>query len=308
MNNRNLIVIGIAIVLGLFAVYIGNAYFSGVENRQEQIAAQNKMARIVVASQDMAFGTAVTPQNVRLANWPESSIPAGAFITVEEAVKNRVALRSIVVGEPLLASKVSGANGRATIGSNLPAGMLAYTVQINDVAGVGGFVRPGDVVDVMITRQIPGEGARASDKMTDVLLQGVQVLGIDQVADQAKTDPAVGRTATLQVSPFDAQRLALASQLGVLHLALRNVTDKALASTSTVLPKDITANRYFIAARGNGPAMPAPSAAAARTFRAVSSFPVPAGSFAVPPARPSGPSMVIVRGIKPTEYEVRRGY
>lgn len=307
MNNRNIIALAVAIVLGLVAVYIGNAYFSGVETRQERIAAENKMARIVVASQDMAFGTQLSSQNLRLANWPENSIPAGAFTSIDEAAKNRVALRPIVVGEPVLATKVSGTNGRATIAANLPVGMLAYTVSINDVAGVGGFVRPGDVVDVMITRQIPGDGARAYDKMTDVLLQAVPVLGVDQVADQNKTEPAVSRTATLQVSALDAQKLALASQMGVLSLALRNVTDKLYGPAGTVLPKDITANRYFIGGRGGAaPAAPA-RMAAIPAVRAISGA---GGNFgmSLPAPRPMGPSMTIVRGTKPTEYEVRRGF
>jgi len=304
MTSRNFIIVGVAIVLGLFAVYLGNAYFSGVETRQEQIAAQNKMVRIVVASQDLGFGTVVSAQNVRLANWPENSVPAGAFMSVEEATHNRVALRSIVVGEPVLNSKVSGTNGRATIAANLPAGMLAYTVQINDVAGVGGFVRPGDVVDVLITRQIPGEGARAYDKMTDVLLQAIPVLGVDQTADQNKTDPAIGRTATLQVSSFDAQKLALASQVGVLSLALRNVTDKPLGPGATVLPRDISNSRYYIAARASGAA---PPAATAPTIRAIIGAAGRVGA-ALPPPRPAGPSMTVIRGVRPTEYEVRRGY
>lgn len=307
MNNRNLIVVGLAILIGLVAVYLGNAYFSGVENRQQQIAAQNKLVRIVVAGQDLGFGTPISPQNVRFANWPENSVPAGAFTSIEEASRNRVALRPIVVGEPVLTSKVSGTNGRATIAANLPVGMLAYTVQINDVAGVGGFVRPGDVVDVLLTRQIPGDGARAYDKMTDIVLQAVPVLGVDQTADQNKTDPAVGKTATLQVSALDAQKLALASQLGVLSLALRNVTDKLLGPNATVLPRDLSSSRYFIAARANGGGMPAPASVAGPVIRAI----VGAGArvgMAVPPPRPPGPSMTIIRGIKPTEYEVRRGY
>lgn len=306
MNNRNIIALAVAIVLGLVAVYIGNAYFSGVENRQERIAAENKMARIVVASQDMAFGVPLSSQNLRLANWPENSIPTGAFTTIEEATKNRVALRPMVVGEPVLASKVSGTNGRATIAANLPVGMLAYTVSINDVAGVGGFVRPGDVVDVLITRQIPGEGARAADKMTDVLLQAVPVLGVDQVADQNKTEPAVGKTATLQVSSLDAQKLALASQLGVLSLALRNVTDKLYGPASTVLPRDISANRYFIRERGTAAAAP-PRGPASPVVRALGGAGAMMG-MTLPAPRPMGPSMMIVRGIKPTEYEVRRGF
>jgi len=299
MNPRNLIILVVAIALGLVAVYIGNVYFSGVEKRQVQIAEQQKLARIVVASQDLAFGSQVTVQNVRMVNWPQNSVPQGAFTSIEDATKNRVALRPIVIGEPILASKVSGTNGRATLSANLPAGLLAYTVPINDTAGVGGFVRPGDVVDVLLTRSMPGEGSTSRDQMTDVVLQAVPVLGIDQVANDQDTKPAVGKTATLQVDTMDAQKLALATHLGSLSLALRNVADQATGFHRTVIPRDLTVSHFSIAARGSG--SPGPAAPAPRGPRL-------APRMSYMPPHSSGPSMVVVRGINQTEYEVRRGH
>ncbi len=297
MKSRNLIVLAGALLIGLFAVLIVNGVFSGVEQRQEQIAEQNRMVRIVVASQALSFGTQLSSQNVRLANWPAASMPEGAFTTLDAATKSRVALRPIVAGEPVLASKVSGLNGRATLSANLPQGQLAFALPINDVSGAGGFVRPGDVVDVLVTRKIPGDGATESDKMTDVVLEAVPVLGIDQESDQNKTAPAIGKTATLQVDTYGAQKLALAQQLGVLTLALRNVADPTVGGRSTVTGRDITASRMFIGQRSQGMA-PAPMRAA------------PSLAAYRPPARPPspgnaspacvGPTMIIDRGIKTT--------
>lgn len=298
MPNRNIIIVAAAILLGLIAVFVANAFFSGVENQQEQIAQQQKMSRIVVASQELAFGVPVTGTNVRLVNWPADSVPAGAFTSIEEASKNRVALRPIVIGEPILASKVSGADGRATISANLPAGQLAYAVPINDAAGVGGFIRPGDVVDVLLTRQIPGDGASASDKMTDVVLAAVPVLGVDQVADEKQTSPAVGKTATLQVDAMGAQKLALSTQLGVLSLALRNVADQDKGFNRTVVARDLTASHLYIGERRSGGGASAPQRIAV-SIR-------PSG-VSLPPRR-SGPSMTVVRGGTATEYEVQRGH
>lgn len=301
MNSRNIIIAAVAVLVGLIAVYLGNAYFSGVAERNEQIAEKAKMSRIVVAMQDMSFGTQVSPQNVRLANWPADSVPQGAFTSVEEATKNRVALRPIVIGEPILASKVSG-DGRATLSANLPAGMLAFTVAISADSGVGGYVRPGDIVDVLLTRQIPGEGSQGYDKMTDVVLQAVPVLGIDLISDDKQTTPAVGKTATLQVTTMQAQKLALATKIGQLDLALRNVADQVQGGVRTVIPRDLTASSYFIRARNT--AAPAAAAPAARAMMGAAAR-IPTGVFA--PAR-TGPSMTVVRGINPTQYEVRRGF
>jgi len=264
MPSRNLAIVALAILLGLVAVWVGNAYFTGVEQRQEQIAQRNKLARIVVVSQDVVFGTPLSAQNVRLANWPQGSMPAGAFTTIEEATRNRVALRPMVVGEPVLPSKVSGTDGRASIAANLPAGQVAYTILISDVAGVGGFARPGDVVDVLLTRNLPGESAGPTEKMNDIVLHGVPLLGIDLVSDESKSQPTVGKTATLQVSPTDAQKLALASQIGVLSLALRNVTDKTEMVAATVLPRDLSARRLLAGA--GMVALPAGGSPAARAI------------------------------------------
>jgi pilus assembly protein CpaB len=301
MNSRNIIIVAVAVFLGLLAVYLGNIYFSGVAQQSSKTAEQTRITQIAVAMQDMSFGTSLTSQNVRLANWPADSVPQGAFTTVAEATKSRVALRPITVGEPILASKVSGANGRATLSANLPNGLLAFTVPIGPDSGVGGFVRPGDVVDVLLTRQIPGAGAQGNDKMTDVVLQAVPVLGIDQVADEKQTQPAVGKTATLQVSTLDAQKLALATKVGVLDLALRNVADQVTGPQQTVVTRDLSPNRYFIAARASAPTVPA-----AALSRAAISRSAPPGIVNKP--RPVGPMMTVVRGLAPSEYEVRRGF
>ena len=304
MRQRNLLIVGIAVFIGLLAVFLANSYFSGVQTRQAELVEQNKVARVVVATQDLAFGAPLSAQNVRLAAWPAASVPVGAFTTVEEATRNRVALRPIVPGEPVLASKVSGANGRATLSANLPRGALAFTIPISDVAGVGGFVRPGDLVDVMLTRQIPGPGAQQYDKMTDVVLEAVPVLGIDQVADEKNTDPAVGKTATLQVDSYSAQKLALSTQLGVMSLALRNMTDQPQGFRQTVTARDIGVNRYYVGARSSlGGGGAAGAVMAARTLPAAPMLP---GAVALP-QRPLGPSMTVVRGIKTTQEEIIRG-
>lgn len=299
MTQRNLILLGMAILLGLVAVFLANSYFSGIEQRQERIAEQQQLSRIVVASQEVSFGTPLSLQNLRLANWPASSVPAGSFTSLDAAMQGgRVALRPIVVGEPVLASKVSGANGRAVLSANLPIGKLAYTIPVNDVSGVGGFVRPGDVVDVLLTRPIPGEGTSANDKMTDMVLEAVPVLGVDQVADEKSTTPAAAKTATLEVDSYGAQKLALSIQLGTLSLALRNVADLQTGARATVVPRHLTAGNYYI--RDRSAARTPPPAMAARInppVRLVSSM----------PAKRKGPMMTVVRGAETTEYEVIGG-
>ncbi len=299
MRGRNLIILGVAVIVGLFAVYLANSYFSGLQEREERRAEDLQMARIVVASQEIGFGQPITDTSARLVNWPASSVPVGAFTSLQEAAANgRVALRPLTVGEPILASKVSGSDGRATLAANLPEDMRAVAIPVDNVAGVGGFVRPGDVVDVLLTRQIPGDGASNTDKMTTVVLENVLVLATDQIADEQNTEPAVSQTATLQTDLFGAQKLALAREVGTFTLALRNVTNQEVGATETVVTRDLGGEGLRIYGSRNRSTAPAgdPVINLARSSR----------QSAPAPSRPRGPTMSVVRGTEAQSYEVER--
>ncbi len=134
-----------------------------------------------------------------------------------------MALRPIVIGEPVLRSKVSGTDGRATLAALLPDGFRAVSIPVNNVNGVAGFVLPGLMVDVLLMRQIEGDGADTQDQRADVVLEGAQVLAVDQLADEKTGKPKVSRTVTLAVTPQDASRLAIANRMGTLQLTLRKM-------------------------------------------------------------------------------------
>jgi pilus assembly protein CpaB len=305
MPRRNLIVLSLAALIGLFAVYLANSWFSGVETRQAKVAEQQKQVRIAVAANQLGFGTPLTGDNVRLVNWPADSVPQGAFTSTEPLMKGHVAVRPMVIGEPVLASKISGLDGRASISNNLPEGMRAVSIPINEVSGVGGFVAPGDIVDVILTRNIPGDGAQDQDKMTNVVLEAVPVLGIDQLADDKKTDPKVAKTATLQVDQFGAQKLVLAQHIGSLSLALRNVANPVMGASSTVTARDLGGANLYIRKRGG--AEVAAASAPSIPFRPAAAPRAPGNKFAsVIPAGLMGPSMTVVRGTDATQYEVKR--
>ncbi len=296
MNRRNLIVLGIAVALGLIAVILANSYFTGVEERQERIAQEQQLSRIVVATQPLEFGTPLSTENIRLQNFPASSVPEGAFRTIEGALNDgRVVLRPIVPGEPILASKVSGTDGRAVLSANLPETARATSIPITDVTGVAGFARPGDMVDVILTRKIPGPGAEESDLMSDVIMERIPLLGINQDANENATEPSVGKTATLQVDLYQAQKLALASRLGTLSLALRNVENDTPEAALTVTKRDLGGRNLYIPARNEQPtrSIPAPRSQARSSRQST-------------PAKPRGPKMTIIRGTEGEDYPVKR--
>lgn len=307
MQNRNWVLLGIAVAVGLFAVLLANAWFSGAEQQQGVPAGEQRFTRIVVASQPLEFGARLTGQNVRLQDWPEGSVPQGAYRSLPEALKfDRVAIRPIVPGEPVLASKVSGTDGRATLAALLPNGMRAISVPVNPVSGVSGFVLPGSQVDVLLTRKINSDASGRGGQRSDVILENVQVLAIDQLANDKQSEPKIAKTATLAVSLYDAQRLVVAQQSGSLSLVLRKPTDSDAAVAGETPPALRSVTSYDLGGgRLAGPsAVPAPAAGRAGSApMVVPALPGMGGGTAPAPAW-NGPTMTIVRGTQPTSYPV----
>lgn len=314
-GNRNWIIIAIATILGIVAVILANSYLSGVEQRQEKAAEENRLVQIAVARVPMAYGTSLTAENVRMVSWPATSVPAGAFQSAGSLLgaETRVVLRPIEAGEPILPGKITGPGGRASLSALIDPDLRAVAVRINDVAGVGGFVLPGDSVDVLLTRTPKTESEGQVDPITDVLLQNVRIVAIDQGADEKNSQPIIGKTATLLVDQQGAQKLALAGQVGTLSLALRNAQNQDVFMAQTIGTRDlgqgsISPSFYnaprsssSVAASGSGP-VAAAQVAINNATRAVT------GVVRRKPA--NSVEVEIVRGTKPSSYDVtrHRGY
>lgn len=297
--QRNLIVLVIALVMGAFAVYLANAYFTGVEQRNEQIAQDLNLATVVAARVPLNYGDQITPDKLKVVQWPAASVPAGAFDDIRKLTADpqgpRVALRPIEAGVPVLAPMLTGAGGRAVISATLPKEKRAVAIRINDVAGVAGFVLPGDSVDILLTRTpMVADGARA-EQITDTIIENVRVIAADQNANDASKDPQVSRTVTLEVDPIQAQKLALASQIGSLSLALRNAANQEPAETRTVTVADLGSGGYPYFT-------PLPAMRAAAPVNR----PMPAYSGPAAARRPNGPSIVVVKGLNVSSVEVSR--
>ncbi len=303
-QRRSIIILGFAILLGLAAVFVANSYLSKAE--QAQATPQGGMTKVVVASMPLPFGAAITPEKIRVVDWPAASVPPGAFreaVQLTSLGKQRVVLRQIEPGEPILTSKLSGEGGRATMSGVLRPEMRAVAVRVNDVAAASGFVLPGDTVDVFVTRTMQDGMGGGGQQITDVLLQNIRVIAIDQNANDSSKDPAIGKTATLEVNQVDAQKLVLGQQVGQLTLVLRNVTDQPNPAVQTVGTEDLRDGAYvggYSARRGRIaeaaylpaqlPAMRAPRRVVPRNVSAL----------------PATASVEIVRGTTGTSYEVKR--
>jgi pilus assembly protein CpaB len=203
---------------------------------------------VVVAGAPLRYGQPLTAQNLKEVAWPEGAIPARTFGSISEllAPGKRTVLSSIEPNEPILATKITGAGQKATLSALIQDGMKAVTIRVNDVDGVAGFVLPGDHVDVMVTRQ-----ADKLSSSTDIVLQNLRVLAIDQIADDAAEKPTVARAVTLEVDTAAAQRLSLAASIGSLSLALRKAGEQLVEGPRRVSVMDLD-SPYMTAVRPSG--------------------------------------------------------
>lgn len=298
MRRQTLIALAVAVVLGLFAVYLANAYLG--RSDQRVAAAESGTTKVAVAAVPLDYGTDLSPDKVKLVDYPSASLPAGSFTSYQQlapAGKRRVVLRPIALNEPILATKLAGEGLGASIAYLLPDGMRAAAVRVNDVSGVAGFIQPMDTVDVLITRGVDG-----GRQVTDVLLQAVKVIAIDQTSQGADGKPILGKTATLEVNPTDAQKLALAQNVGSLSLVLRKPgEDQDLGRVATVSIEDLRYSYY-------GGARPMPAVAItgrpARPRATIASAPrrIVVRRPAPEPRRSN--NVEVVRGTTGSNYEV----
>ena len=243
MRASTFVMIGFAVVFGLLAVFIANVWLNNQANQRaksmESTAKPAATKTIVVAKQALRFGTELNASQLEEVPWPAEAMPAGAFAKVSDVLSQgrRVVLAAIEPNEPVLALKITGPGQRATLSALVKPGMKAVTIRVNDVEGVGGFVLPGDRVDVVLTRQI--DKGQAS---TEVVLQNTRVLAVDQSADERAAKAAVAKSVTLEVTTVEAQKVWLASSVGSLSLLLRKAGETAESQTRKITLNDLGSN------------------------------------------------------------------
>ncbi len=245
MRFSTLLMIILATVFGSAAVFFANNWISNQAPRQMAAIVQpvEEQATIVVAAKDFVFGDPLQAETLKEIPWAKSSVPEGAFSKISELTVDgrRVALASISTNEAILKWKISGAGGRASLSTTVTEGMRAVAIRVDDVVGVGGFVLPGDRVDLLYTRSANRNNEKES-ATNDVLVQNVRVLAIDQVVDQKNEKPVVARVVTVEVLAQDAQKVALAQNTGSVMLSLRAAGSTDNANAQRVVEEELVSN------------------------------------------------------------------
>ena len=240
MRSSTLVMIGFAVVFGLLAVFIAEVWLNNQASLQKKNYEASKgpvsSQTVVVARQPLRFGAELNAGMLQEVAWPTDARPTGAFAKIDDLLAGgrRVVLAAIEENEPVLSLKVTGAGQRATLSALVKPGMKAVTIRVNDVEGVGGFVLPGDHVDVVLTRQIDKGTAT-----TEVILQNRRVLATDQSADERTAKANIAKSVTLEVETMEAQKVWLASSVGNLSLLLRKAGETAAVKTRKISLKDL---------------------------------------------------------------------
>jgi pilus assembly protein CpaB len=248
MRAGSAIALLVAIVFGGLAAFLSREFLQGLATAPEP----QKRGTVVVATQALEFGANLTGDNLREIEWPGEPLE-GTFTTINDLLKDgrRLTLVSMQRNEPILVSKVTGPNQRATLSTLIDEGMRAVSVNVDEVRGVAGFILPGDRVDVVLTR---GERAQNGDAgpVADVLLQNVKVLAIDQVANERTDKPSVAKAVTLELNIQQSQKVILAQGVGKLSLVLRQAGETNSADARRVTMADLGLSEAVVSEKETG--------------------------------------------------------
>jgi pilus assembly protein CpaB len=242
MPVRTIVTLVVALLLGLVAVFLVRNYLSQQQRGGRAGIAQTLAYEpVVVASHAIERGQAMQAPLLKVVNYPRDAVPPGSFQTVAQVLgpgpAARLAIRSFAPNEPILISRLSGPGARPDLSGTLQSGMRAITVRSNEVAGVAGFIIPGDRVDLLLTRTVGGNAENTT--ITQVLAQNVLVIGVDQISSEEGGKPVVARSITFEVTPAQAQSVSLAQAVGNVTMALRQVSDDAVTGRTVTSVADL---------------------------------------------------------------------
>lgn len=220
-NQRAIVRMAVAIAFGLAAVALATQWL----RHRDAISAS--ASRIVVAAADITPGQRLTPEMLKLADWPKGSLPAGSFVDPVK-VTGRVLKTNVLRGDPVSEAKLAPDGTAGGLSAVITEGKRAITVRVNDVIGVAGFALPGNFVDVIVSTQKDSpSGERSAElNVSKIVLERILVLAVAQDIGRDETKPRVVNAVTLEVTPEQAEHLDLARSVGTLSLALRNQVDK----------------------------------------------------------------------------------
>lgn len=240
MSARNILFLIVAIAIaGGTALYVKT--WIGAERARAHVMQAGKPVKalastmVLVAKKAMPAGTFVKPDLIEWRPWPEDGVIEGYIVRQPGASADRdpkddfegaVVRNELAAGQPITADRVVSPGDRGFLAAVLEPGYRAVSVPVNATTGIAGFIFPGDWVDVLLTMRVKGDDESGKAKtryFSQTLLAGIRVLAIDQTVENVDGKPSPAKTATLQVTPKQAEKVAIALNMGDLSLSLRSL-------------------------------------------------------------------------------------
>jgi pilus assembly protein CpaB len=255
MKAARILVLGVALAAGGAAAFLVG---SGDEKKSEPApvpVVKFNTVDVLIAKSDIAMGTAMSSQDLQWQAWPAATT-GESYITKKdkpnamEELNGAITRAPFTAGEPIREAKLIKANGAAGfMAAILPSGMRAVSTEISPETGAGGFILPNDRVDVILSRRPKDDKNGSAPATSETILVNVRVLAIDQTVEEKNGQRVVvGKTATIELSPRQAETLAQSRQQGTLSLALRSLLDasKAEVVDDTDRKTDINTVRFGV--------------------------------------------------------------
>lgn len=196
--------------------------------------------QVVIATIEIPYGQKVEEHHVNLMTMPKAVVPGNIYSSTEEIV-GKIANTPHLAGEILRQERFVEHLEGSTLAAMISKNKRAITVRVDDVVGVGGFLLPGNRVDVLATKITKGKNKTIS---TDTILRNLKVLAVDQTASSEKNEPVIVRAVTLEMTPSEAETLVKARDEGRIQLALRNPLDTEEPKAAKVAPKKKAVKKY----------------------------------------------------------------
>jgi len=248
-NKRFFIVLVGALIFGVLAAVSVSKYLSSAQ------AYTKNLNKVAVAKVAIPIGSKIIPEQIMVVQFPKESTPDGAFDSAER-LAGRVAVVNISPREPITESRLAAEGTAAGLSAIIPEGYRAMTVKVDDAAGISGFIQPGTLVDVVVT--IDPEGMSRQNPISKIVLQNIKVLASGQKIDKPEDEREANsvKAVTLQVTPEQAEKLALAASEGKLQLVMRSQIDQGNEDTPGVNKRNLL---------GGDTAMPVPEPGALKS-------------------------------------------
>jgi len=226
MNTRVLLILAIAILSGVAAGYSALRYLNSRPEVVQAAETEGGTVPVVLAARDLVLGTVVEDEDLQLVEWPTNAVPAG-YATTRDQLVGQSLIANVAMNEPILTSKLEEGGLRGII-PLIPEGMRAMSIAVDQVIGVAGFVTPQTRVDVILIMEPQG----SEDAVSKIILQNIRALAAgEEIRETEDGTPVTVPVVTVAVTPEEAETLALASNEGVIRLALRHALDLQAVET-----------------------------------------------------------------------------